>query len=71
MDAMENFMVEDFTKYTPEEERENRRDRVRAEILRYNEDSTGSYDDDQTPFVPDAYIEPTSDGYPGLDAPLG
>ena len=72
MDVVENYMVTDSVMYTPIEERQQRRDNVRSEILRYNEDSTSSYDqdNDDTPFIPDSYIEPTSDGYPGLEAPL-
>ena len=70
MDVLQNFMVEDFVKYAPPEEQENRRDKLRAELIRYNEDSTGSSDQDNDYFVPDGYLEPTSDGYQGLDAPL-
>ena len=72
MDVLQTFMVEDFVMYAPPEEREKRRDTLRAELIRYNEDSTGSStQDDNEYFVPDGYIEPTSDGYAGLDAPLG
>lgn len=71
MDVMENYMVVDYTSLVPIEERQNRRDNVRAEIMRYNENSTSSYDQgNDTPFIPDSYIEPTSDGYPGLEPPL-
>jgi len=72
MDVLQNFMVEDFVRYAPPEEQLKRRDNLRAELIRYNEDSTGSSTPDETEyFVPDGYIEPTSDGYAGLDAPLG
>lgn len=71
MDVLETFMVKDYTDLTPLEERMERRDRVRAELIRYNEDTTGSYDQDGGYFVPDSYIEPTNDGYAGLEPPLG
>lgn len=69
MSVLEEFMVKDLTAYAPPEEREQRRDKVRAEIMRYNRDSTGSYEQDSDVDYSSAeYIEPNSDGYyPGLE----
>lgn len=69
MSVLEDFMVKDLVMLAPEEEREQRRDKVRAEIMRYNRDSTGSYEQTNDVDLSSAeYVEPNSDGYyPGFE----
>lgn len=73
MDVVETFLVLDSVRYAPEDEKQQRLERMRAEIIRYNieEEVYGSLDSNNVPVNPESYIEPTSDGYPGLEAPLG
>jgi hypothetical protein len=69
MNVLETWMVNDLSMLAPPEEREQRRDKVRAEIMRYNRDSTGEYSQpSDVDFSAAEYVEPNSDGYyPGFE----
>lgn len=69
MNVIETFMVDDVVSVTDPDNKEQRRDAMRAEILRYNSKSTGSYDSGNDRYTTSGpYLEPTSDGvFPGLE----
>lgn len=70
MSALEDYLVEDYIKYKPAEEQEQRRDQMRVELMRYNglvpPGSADLVNDEH--LSPEGYLEPNSDGiYPGLE----
>jgi hypothetical protein len=69
LDVLEHFFVMDMVEHAPPEEQEQRKDRMRAEIMRYNGKTHGltQQENDSKP-EPIELVEPNSDGYfPGFE----
>ena len=66
MDVLDNFYVEDAMKYAEHDELVKHREKLRIDMIRYNErDSSGDGNDNPTPT---AYLEPDVNGiFPGLE----
>ena len=72
LNVLEDYYIEDKVAELPPERQREARDTLRAQFMRYNSEdivnghtSTGTGNDEN--IYPDSDLEPTEEGYPGLE----